>query len=278
MGGFHGSTFAHGSFNRGFAGRSFAAGRFDHGFRNNRVFVNNRVSVNNAVAVRNRVFVNNRVAVRNRVFVNNRVALNNRVFVNDRVFLNNRVFVNDHFFVNRPFFGPRVFIRRPIVFASFYPYPVYYYPPHYGSYSWVGYLTPPNSQGSYVTPSVSGYPDDAVPVDPNSGAMPYAAPSDGGPEAIPAPADKARRPPAARPGGGTYPYDSGPQDPVPMPRGTPAPRREPPAPAPAGDAVTWPSAKPAKFAYLAYGERPRQASPVSRTPAAVVAQTVQRGR
>jgi hypothetical protein len=63
-------------------------------------------------------------------------------------------------------------------------------------------------------------------------------------------------PPATPDGGSTYPYDGGPDNPVPMPKRTaPAPLKV----APGGKVVSLPP-KREKLAYPAYGEQPGHGS------------------
>jgi len=63
-------------------------------------------------------------------------------------------------------------------------------------------------------------------------------------------------PPSGAPDDATYPYDGGPQDPVPMPKGQPAPTGKPPAKGKVADGpvASLRVAKPSRFAYPAYGE------------------------
>jgi hypothetical protein len=66
---------------------------------------------------------------------------------------------------------------------------------------------------------------------------------------------------AANPGEDTFPYDGGPEDPVPMPKTEPAPTSKPPARGKAeGQVVSLRAAKPSKYRYPAYGERPGRTS------------------
>jgi hypothetical protein len=58
------------------------------------------------------------------------------------------------------------------------------------------------------------------------------------------------------PAEGTYPYDGGPANPVPMPQAKPGPKRAvPPTTIPEGRAVAIQS-KTKKYQYAAYGEKP----------------------
>jgi len=79
-----------------------------------------------------------------------------------------------------------------------------------------------------------------------SPVMPMAPADAPGPVPAPGPRDD-----------GTYPYDGGPQSPVPMPGADPMPSRERPrpAPSPGGRIVSLPAPK-TQFAYPAYGEKP----------------------
>jgi hypothetical protein len=78
-----------------------------------------------------------------------------------------------------------------------------------------------------------------------------------------APGDASGRGPAVAPpaaGEQTFPYDGGPQDPVPVPRAGPSPTTTPRPTVPLeGRAVSLPK-KPAKLAYPAYGERPSRST------------------
>jgi hypothetical protein len=74
--------------------------------------------------------------------------------------------------------------------------------------------------------------------------------------------------PMPTPSNGTYDYDGGPANPVPLPRATPAPTAVPPkaAPAPALREVSVPQRQPTRYTYAAYGEQPRPAAaPAART-------------
>jgi hypothetical protein len=65
-------------------------------------------------------------------------------------------------------------------------------------------------------------------------------------------------------GAGTFQYNGGPANPVPMPQAKPMPPK-PPAPEAAEDRpISQPVAKPAKFAYPAYGDSPTKSAPASR--------------
>jgi hypothetical protein len=139
---------------------------------------------------------------------------------------------------------PRVY-----AYSSYYQ-PYSYYSSYYQPYS---YYSPPiyYSAPAYYAPSYCpiGYAGQSVPGQ-SSG---YSATVPQGP-----------MPPAD----GTYPYDGGPQSPVPMPKVEPAPSSSTPAKptAPAeGRAVSLP-AKSSKYVYLGYGEQPeRTPAPVDRT-------------
>jgi hypothetical protein len=82
----------------------------------------------------------------------------------------------------------------------------------------------------------------------------YGQSAPGGAEVIPAP--------RAVPKDGTFQYDGGPANPVPMPKAEPAPNRAAPRTiVPEGRVVSFESKAP-KYSYSAYGEKPasRQAS------------------
>jgi hypothetical protein len=116
-----------------------------------------------------------------------------------------------------------------------------YYSPYYsGSYS-PPYV--PDSYGPGVVPDVMPYCD------------PVSAPTqplilNAGREVI--------TPYTSDPSGGTYLYDGGPADPVPLPAVAPRPRVQPPAARPDADTryVAQP-VKPKKYTYAAYGEKPQ---------------------
>jgi hypothetical protein len=63
------------------------------------------------------------------------------------------------------------------------------------------------------------------------------------------------QPPQVPPQEGIYPYDGGPANPVPLPKVDPLPQRGNPIDPAKGRVVSVP-AKPAKFTYQAYGEKP----------------------
>jgi hypothetical protein len=74
--------------------------------------------------------------------------------------------------------------------------------------------------------------------------------------------------PMPTPGNGTYDYDGGPVNPVPLPKAAPAPTAVPPAaaPVPATREVSVPQRQPARYSYAAYGEQTRPAAaPAART-------------
>ncbi|MBL8793384.1 MAG: hypothetical protein JNM56_05750, partial [Planctomycetia bacterium] len=88
-------------------------------------------------------------------------------------------------------------------------------------------------------------------------------------------------PPTAPPQNGTYYYDGGPQNPVPLPKSNTAPPRPAPQLPPAlpqqktqpleGIPVSLPATTQAKFAYPAYGEKPVQTNfAVDRVPTTTV--------
>jgi hypothetical protein len=74
---------------------------------------------------------------------------------------------------------------------------------------------------------------------------------------------------------GTYRYDGGPQNPIPMPKADPAPAGKPPLAVPPDGKVVSLKPKPTKFTYPAYGETPQWRTPLD-APAIRVVQS--RGR
>src|SRR5262249_19890098 len=84
----------------------------------------------------------------------------------------------------------------------------------------------------------------------------------GNTERAPRSSDYQPMPPAGKPDDKTYPYDGGPNNPVPMPKADPAPNATPQKGVPVpnqGRLVSLPE-KQAKYSYAAYGEQPGKAS------------------
>ena len=147
----------------------------------------------------------------------------------------------------RPYYGGYYWPWRAVAFGlSFWPgyYSSYYYNPPAVIYSSPVY---PYTYPAEI--SVSPVPSTTILGTPRT--LP-AAPQ---PEIAPPPAKK---PPAD----GTYPYDGGPQNPVPLPKKVePAPTAVPPVPlVPGGRVVSLPRSSE-KYTYLGYGEKPPQRSP-----------------
>jgi hypothetical protein len=133
-------------------------------------------------------------------------------------------------------------------------WPRYDYPYYYGDYSPSYYYT------SYADDPLLYYYPENVYVVPNGYSSPLSnglsngsirsiMPRVAGPEeALPLPQPV--------PNDGTYPYDGGPVNPVPIPQADPAPKRKAgPTPAPDAQVVAIGSKTP-KYIYQAYGERP----------------------
>jgi hypothetical protein len=134
---------------------------------------------------------------------------------------------------------------RPRYYGYYYAPRAYYY--SYPSYSY--YYSPPvyyYSTPYYYCPIAMDVETDAL----SGGRTPYS-------ETQPPPEIEV---PPPRQGNGSYRYDGGPDNPVPMPKADPEPMRVPqPHASPAERAVSVP-AKPSKFAYPAYGEEPGRVS------------------
>jgi hypothetical protein len=147
-------------------------------------------------------------------------------------------------------------------FRSRFYYPWYYgydYPAYYGFYGspYYTYLNPlyanfDSGYGAYAPYLYAQPAYDDAPAD-------NADPTGDELYSTPAPSVRPARPERIAPpdanGNGTYPYDGGPQDPVPMPKADPEPTSKPPAAAPATGRVVSLKASPSKFAYPAYGEQ-----------------------
>ena len=140
----------------------------------------------------------------------------------------------------------------------YYPYYSYYYPSYYnGPY----FYDPPvyyYPSTDYVRPSVYYAPDyyyypNGFGLSPGSRPLPtpersVMPPTTGSEETIPMPRPQQK--------GGTYPYDGGPANPVPMPQAESTPSRKAGIPlAPDGRLVATESKAP-KYTYQAYGEKP----------------------
>jgi hypothetical protein len=112
----------------------------------------------------------------------------------------------------------------------YYSQPVYYYSPVYDYISTSAAQPMPYSTDVYGSPRVVPGPSGPTQGDP--GALPYPRPAPNG----------------------TYPYDGGPRNPVPMPKAEPAPTGVPPGTAAPGARVVSLPTQPARIAYAAYGE------------------------
>ncbi|HEV3262604.1 MAG TPA: hypothetical protein VG013_37535 [Gemmataceae bacterium] len=86
-------------------------------------------------------------------------------------------------------------------------------------------------------------------------------------------------PPTSAPDDETYPYDGGPQDPVPMPKAAPAPTGKPPAKGKvaAGRVVSVPAARSSRFAYRAYGQPARRSAHAEDVPVLIVKRSKSHG-
>jgi hypothetical protein len=127
------------------------------------------------------------------------------------------------------------------VARSYYYAPAYYYSAPACYYTPSVYFSPVglNLNVPFVSLSMARRPTAAV------------APTDAGLETIPAP-----RPLKPAQPNGTFPYDGGPANPVPMPQAEPAPNRAAPRTiVPEGRVVSL-QAKAPKYSYPAYGEKP----------------------
>jgi len=143
----------------------------------------------------------------------------------------------------------------------FYGYRNFYYPRYYGygyggyGYGGYGYYSP-----YYYTPSyyyyspLCSYPISITTSTLNGSLGSYS------PVMPLAPENGTPAPPPGGGGDGTFPYDGGPTNPVPMPKADPVPSRDPvrPAPKPEGRIVSLPGST--QFAYPAYGEKPAPTS------------------
>lgn len=157
-------------------------------------------------------------------------------------------------------------------YGSYYGYRSYYGYPYYG-YGNPYYYAPSYSFGfNYYRPYTSYYY--APPVYYYSPSLYYYYPIAGNgtaqqqpayseltikPRPLQPPTRESVPLPPPSPGDATYPYDGGPQNPVPMPRSTPAPMKDaPPATVPLeGRVVSLPvKTVENKFRYSAYGEQP----------------------
>ncbi len=146
----------------------------------------------------------------------------------------------------RPYYGGYYWPGRAVAFGlSFWPayYSSYYYSPPAVIYSAPAY---PYTYPAEI--SVSPVPSTTILSTPRT--LPAAPPVELAP------------PPAVRPSpDGTYPYDGGPQNPVPLPKVEPAPTAVPPAPVvPGGRVVSLPPSS-GKYTYLGYGEKPASSGP-----------------
>jgi hypothetical protein len=130
-------------------------------------------------------------------------------------------------------------------------YPRYYYPRYYtpGIYFSLGIYRP----YYYYAPPVYYYSYPIYPIGASVTTMPYAITLNLGRSAPTLQTDPAAPPLPPVPAEGTYPYDGGPANPVPMPRAEPAPTSAPATVPLEGRAVSLPL-KPAKPTYPAYGE------------------------
>src|SRR5262249_20120981 len=120
--------------------------------------------------------------------------------------------------------------------------PAAFYPPYYGNYN--------TSSAPVTTPApITTNVMTASTIVPRANGRARALIPTPAPDGAPAPAP---------PSNGTYPYDGGPQNPVPMPQSKPVQ----PAPAP-GSYLTGLPARTPRYAYHAYGEKPAAPVPAS---------------
>jgi hypothetical protein len=147
--------------------------------------------------------------------------------------------------------------------------PAYYYPRRYGysSFYYGGFYP-----RYFYSPTVTYYSQTPVYYysQPLYYSAPYCSPI-GLSATLQTPGDQMPPPMTqVNPGLGTYPYDGGPANPVPMPKVDPAPTNVPPKAVVPGDErpVALP-ARSGKYSYLAYGEKPGQVEK-DETPALVV--------
>jgi hypothetical protein len=152
-------------------------------------------------------------------------------------------------------------------YSYYYAAPAYYSPLYYSTYSYYDPYYCPIGLGGSSMPYADGLGNGGAYPAPGNGGYSMPGPGNGGSYQGPAPSEVAPNPTPARPGApanGTYPYDGGPQAPVPMPKTEPAPSGLPKAPAvpPAGERIVSLPLKPAapKYGYAAFGEQPGKAS------------------
>jgi hypothetical protein len=140
-----------------------------------------------------------------------------------------------------------------------YPYYSYYYPSSYYSpyfYEPLGFYYP---SADYVGPSVYYAPDNyydypnGYGLSPGSRPLPTPGrsvmpPATGPEETIPMPRPQQK--------GGTYPYDGGPANPVPMPQAVSTPSRKAGIPPTSDGRLVAAESKAPKYTYQAYGEKP----------------------
>jgi hypothetical protein len=132
--------------------------------------------------------------------------------------------------------------------------PTYVDPSYYGTSLNGSTWTQPDSGVAPSGNSVPRQPDLLPPPtrSPGSGTFQY----DGGPpQPVPLPQGRTLNPQPRSPNGGTYDYDGGPARPIPMPQGQ-RPTFAPQAPTPDGKVVSLPVAAK-RLTYLAYGEQSR---------------------
>jgi hypothetical protein len=140
------------------------------------------------------------------------------------------------------YYYPYYSYNYPSYFYSPYSYdpPVYYYPS-------ADYVAPSlyNAPGYYY-PNGNGLSPGSRPlVAPERSVMP---PATGPEETIPMPRPEQK--------GGTYPYDGGPANPVPMPQAEPTPSRKAGIPLTRDARLVATESKAPKYSYQAYGDKP----------------------
>jgi hypothetical protein len=140
------------------------------------------------------------------------------------------------------------------------------YRPRAWGYYYPGYYFAPPYAYSYAAPVYySPVTYDVYPTGSDRAVMPGATTTPNTRPEIVYPKGWVLPPPKPVPNDGTFQYDGGPQQPVPMPQAEPAPTKIKPAPVPGGRVVSF-TAPAAKYTYRAYGEKLPAASPDNTSP------------
>ena len=127
----------------------------------------------------------------------------------------------------------------------------------YGNYSYGGGYQPYYYPGYYYSPGVSFGFSFGSPYDyygPSYCPMGLEIGTQPAPQVLNVRPPQSEYSPPARREDGTYPYDGGPQNPVPMPGAEPAAPKAPPATLPPAGRIVSLKEKPTKYSYAAYGE------------------------